>query len=121
MRTGCGLGRIGAKGPASPWTRRESVAVALAILVLTEGDPVETILHCANFGRDADTIATMAGAVAGALAGATSLPAEWVAAVRAADPVDQDELAQALIGVLQRRARNAVTWGTTILGQVDGA
>ena len=40
---------------------RESVPAALGIFLLADGDPVETILGCANFGRDADTIATMAG------------------------------------------------------------
>ena len=99
---------------------RESVAVSLAILYLADGDPVAPILDCANFGRDADTIATMAGAVAGALAGAAALPAEWVAAVRAANPVDQDELAHGLIGVLQRRARAAGGWGAFVLSQTDG-
>jgi ADP-ribosylglycohydrolase len=94
---------------------RESVAVALAILYLADGDPVATILGCANFGRDADTIATMAGAMAGALRGAHALPAEWVAAVRAATPVDQDALAQSLIEVLVKRAKAATAWSGNIL------
>lgn len=96
---------------------RESVAVALAILYLANGDPVATILDCANFGRDADTIATMAGAIAGALAGAAVLPVAWVQAVRAANPVDQDELARALIGVLQRRAQAAAEWSAFVLAR----
>jgi ADP-ribosylglycohydrolase len=98
---------------------RESVAVSLAILYLADGDPVATILNCANFGRDADTIATMAGAVAGALAGTPALPTDWVAAVRAANPVDQDELARNLIGVLERRAHAAADWGAAVLGRLD--
>ena len=109
------------EGTSTAVDPRESVSVALAILFLNDGDPVTTILDCANFGRDADTIATMAGAVAGAMAGATALPADWTAAVRAANPVDQDELADGLIGVLQRRARAAAEWGTFILGQMDGS
>jgi len=100
---------------------RESVAVALAVLHLADGDPVETILGCANFGRDADTIATMAGAVAGALHGAQRLPADWVAAVRLANPVDQDKLATDLIGVLIERARQAAAWAATITAQVEFA
>ena len=58
---------------------RESVAAALGIFLLADGDPVETILGCANFGRDADTIATIGGAIAGALRGASALPDDWVA------------------------------------------
>jgi ADP-ribosylglycohydrolase len=91
---------------------RESVPAALGILLLAGGDPVETILGCANFGRDADTIATIAGAIAGALRGASALPADWTAAVRAANPVDQDELTEALLAVLRRRAAAAAAWGT---------
>ena len=93
---------------------RESLSVALAILVLADGDPVDTILGCANFGRDADTIATMAGAIAGALRGARALPADWVDAVRAANPVDQDALAQSLLAVLAKRARAAAEWAASV-------
>jgi ADP-ribosylglycohydrolase len=108
------------KGTSTAVDPRESVAVALAILTLADANPVTTILDCANFGRDADTIATMAGAVAGALSGAAALPAEWTEAVRAANPVDQDGLATGLLGVLQRRARAASEWGTLVLEQMSG-
>ena len=85
---------------------------------LADGDPVETILGCANFGRDADTIATMAGAIAGALRGAQQLPVDWVAAVRAANPVDQNALAASLSEVLERRARAAASWSAAVLGRL---
>jgi ADP-ribosylglycohydrolase len=97
---------------------RESVAVALAVLYLADGDPVETILGCANFGRDADTIATIAGAMAGAYQGAQSLPADWVEAVCAATLVDQDALATSLIEVLAQRARGAAAWATAVFEQL---
>jgi len=45
---------------------RETVPVALALFALAEGDPERAIVYGANFGRDADTIASMAGALAGA-------------------------------------------------------
>ena len=93
---------------------RESVPVALGIFLLSKGDPVETILGCANFGRDADTIATIGGAIAGALRGASALPADWVAAVRDATPVDQDELTSSLLAVLRRRAEQAAAWSAKI-------
>jgi ADP-ribosylglycohydrolase len=93
---------------------RESVPAALGIFLLADGDPAETILGCANFGRDADTIATIGGAIAGALRGASVLPADWIEAVRSANPVDQDELTDALLAVLRRRAEQATVWGTRI-------
>jgi ADP-ribosylglycohydrolase len=91
---------------------RETVPAALGILLLANGDPVETILGCANFGRDADTIGTIGGAIAGALRGASALPADWVSQVQVATPVNQDELAALLLEILRRRANEATTWGT---------
>lgn len=83
---------------------RETVPVTLALLYLAKGDPKQTIIYGANFGRDADTIASMAGALAGALHGASALPAEWVEKIRAGGRRDQDALAAMLISVIQRRA-----------------
>lgn len=57
---------------------RETVPLALAMVWLSGGDARGAVEYGANFGRDADTIASMAGAVAGALRGARSLPREWM-------------------------------------------
>ena len=40
---------------------RETVPVALALFMLAGGDPRESVIMGANFGRDTDTIASMAG------------------------------------------------------------
>ena len=95
---------------------RESVPAALGILYLADGDPAETILGCANFGRDADTIATIGGAVAGALRGGARIPTAWIESVTAACPVDQAALATDLLAVLLRRAERAASWGAMVLG-----
>lgn len=60
---------------------RETVPLGLALVLLARGDPKRTIEYGANFGRDADTIASMAGAVAGALSGASALPPAWMQAM----------------------------------------
>jgi ADP-ribosylglycohydrolase len=96
---------------------RESVPAALGIFWLAGGDPAATILGCANFGRDADTIATIGGAIAGALRGAGRIPGAWIATVGAACPVDQQRLARDLFGVLVRRAERAASWGAMVLAQ----
>ncbi|NLD74660.1 MAG: ADP-ribosylglycohydrolase family protein, partial [Chloroflexi bacterium] len=57
---------------------RETVPCSLALLHLAEGDPRRAIEYAANFGRDADTIATMTGALVGALHGVDALPEAWV-------------------------------------------
>lgn len=59
---------------------------ALAFLALSEGDARTAILGGANFGRDCDTIAGIAGAFCGALNGSENIPAEWVKAIVEANP-----------------------------------
>jgi ADP-ribosylglycohydrolase len=98
---------------------RESVPAALGIFYLANGDPATTILGCANFGRDADTIATIGGAIAGAMHGATSIPASWLEQVTAACAVDQEALAADLLSVLERRASRASAWAGSVLGQLS--
>jgi len=57
---------------------RETVSCVFALFYLANGDPVMTIEYAANFGRDADTIGTIAGALAGAYAGIDGLKWEWI-------------------------------------------
>jgi ADP-ribosylglycohydrolase len=64
------------------------------------------VAAAASVGNDTDTIATMAGALAGALKGLRSVPSELVEQVRAAnDDVDIDALAAGLTQVVVRRQR----------------
>ena len=60
---------------------RETIPLALALFMLAGGDPEQTIVYAANFGRDADTVASMAGAIAGAYRGISGFPAEWIAKI----------------------------------------
>ncbi|GAA4036431.1 hypothetical protein GCM10022247_72750 [Allokutzneria multivorans] len=62
-----------------PWTdlAPEAVALAFGALVLADGDVRASILTAVNMGRDADTTAAIAGAVAGALNGEAAVPREW--------------------------------------------
>lgn len=60
----------------------EAVPSALAILKLTHGDFKRGIIYGGNFGRDADTIAAMVGAISGAMHGMKSLPPAWIDKVR---------------------------------------
>jgi ADP-ribosylglycohydrolase len=89
-------------GIAAP-DSRETVPVALALFYLAGGDPERTIIYGANFGRDADTIASMAGALAGAYRGVDALPDGWVAKVRAESPRAHDDVARELVEVVARR------------------
>ena len=52
----------------------ESVPTALAVFLAHRTDPLATITAAITLGRDTDTVAAMAGALAGAHHGATRLP-----------------------------------------------
>lgn len=82
---------------------RETVPCVLSLFYLAEGDPVKSIIYGANFGRDADTIATMAGALAGAYKGVNCLKKEWVDKV-VQSPPEQKELASKLCEIVRRKA-----------------
>jgi ADP-ribosylglycohydrolase len=79
------------------------VPVTLALVLLAKGDPRQTISYGANFGRDADTIASMAGAIAGALQGADAFPTDWLAKVEGEADRSQQNLAERLVAVIEQR------------------
>lgn len=66
----------------------EELPVALAMLTIAGGGYADTVLGGVNYGRDADSIAVMGGALAGALGGVDAVPGEWLAGVEAASRVD---------------------------------
>ena len=55
----------------------EAIALAMGVFAAARGDYVQAVLGGTNIGRDADTIAAMAGAMAGALHGAEAVPEQW--------------------------------------------
>jgi ADP-ribosylglycohydrolase len=55
----------------------EELPIALGLVLVAGGDYADAVLGAVNYGRDADSIATMAGAVCGALGGRSVVPAEW--------------------------------------------
>ena len=77
----------------------------LSLFYLANGDPRQTILYGANFGRDADTIASMASPLAGALHGATLCQASG-SKIRASGRRDQSALTAMLVEVIRRRAED---------------
>jgi ADP-ribosylglycohydrolase len=60
----------------------EAVASAFAVLKLTRGDFRKGIIYGGNFGRDADTIAAIVGALSGAMNGLSRVPEAWITKVR---------------------------------------
>jgi ADP-ribosylglycohydrolase len=66
----------------------EELPVALGMLLVSGGDFRHTVLGSVNYGRDCDSIATMSGAIVGALYGGDAVPAEWSEEVAAASRLD---------------------------------
>lgn len=66
----------------------EELPVALGLLAAHRGDYRGAVLAAVNYGRDADSIASMAGAVAAGLGGVHAVPAEWLEQVERASRVD---------------------------------
>ncbi len=60
----------------------EAIPQAYAVLRLTGGDFRRGMFWAGNFGRDADTICAVVGALAGALHGARVIPPHWIETVR---------------------------------------
>nr|WP_234332018.1 ADP-ribosylglycohydrolase family protein [Streptomyces sp. NRRL F-5650] len=66
-----------------PWTdlAPEAVALAFGAYAAADGDFTDAVLTAVNMGRDADTTAAVAGALAGATRGVQAVPADWAAAI----------------------------------------
>ncbi|MEU7055679.1 ADP-ribosylglycohydrolase family protein [Streptomyces sp. NPDC046197] len=75
----------------------EELPVALGMMVVARGDCRQAVLGAVNYGRDCDSIATMAGALTGALG--SPVPQEWAKTVAEASRLDLWEPARTLAGV----------------------
>ncbi|MEV5594264.1 ADP-ribosylglycohydrolase family protein [Streptomyces sp. NPDC052496] len=89
---------LGARRPSRTHAIEE-LPIALGMLLVGAGDFRSTVLGSVNYGRDCDSIATMSGAVAGALHGARTIPVEWGEDVSRASRLDLRAPALALARV----------------------
>jgi ADP-ribosylglycohydrolase len=83
---------------------RETVPLTIALFLLAQGDVEKAVTYGANFGRDADTIASMCGAIAGAFKGVDGIKPEWVAKAKRVTSRDQEALAENLAAVAVSKA-----------------
>lgn len=91
---------------------RETVPAAFALTMLAGGDLRRGVESAANFGRDTDTIATMTGALCGAIGERDAIPEPWISSLGPTAMHDAEalagrlaELARALVADRQRLAR----------------
>ncbi|MDI3402958.1 ADP-ribosylglycohydrolase family protein [Streptomyces cavernicola] len=75
----------------------EELPIALGMLLVGAGDYRRTVLGSVNYGRDCDSIATMGGAIAGALG--SGPPEDWAKQVAEASRLDLHAPAQLLAAV----------------------
>ncbi|HEY2062792.1 MAG TPA: ADP-ribosylglycohydrolase family protein [Amycolatopsis sp.] len=74
----------------------EELPAALAFVLAHQGDFRGSVLAAVNYGRDADSIAVMAGAICAGLGGTDVVPAEWVDAIGDASRTDLRETGRLL-------------------------
>jgi ADP-ribosylglycohydrolase len=55
----------------------EELPLAIAMVTISNGDYRESVLGGVNYGRDSDSIATMAGAITAAMHGTKAIPQDW--------------------------------------------
>jgi ADP-ribosylglycohydrolase len=77
----------------------EELPVALGFAIVSGGDYREAVLGGVNYGRDSDSIATMAGSITGALGGASVVPPDWIDEVSAASRIDLEEPGRVMASV----------------------
>jgi ADP-ribosylglycohydrolase len=106
----------------------EELPVALGFVLAHDGDFTASVLGAVNYGRDADSIATMAGAVTAAMGGTAVVPNEWVSEIERASRIDLTEvgesMAQAALRIAEldaERARNRLAMLELITGTVATA
>ena len=80
----------------------ESMPAAVGIFVAAKGEPHGCAVGGTNIGNDTDTIAAMAGAMAGALKGPEAIPAEMRATLHDANEEDIPALAEGLTKIAWR-------------------
>ncbi|WP_371403372.1 ADP-ribosylglycohydrolase family protein [Kribbella sp. NBC_00662] len=89
----------------------EELPVALGFVLVSEGDVRRAVLGGTNYGRDADSIASMAGAITGALSGIDGVPADWAAEIADASKTDLIEPGRVMASVaVDLQAADARRW-----------
>jgi ADP-ribosylglycohydrolase len=98
---------------------RETVPAAFALTVLAEGDLRRGVELAANFGRDTDTIATMTGALCGAIGPPDAIPEAWLATLGPDAVRSAEDLAAGLASLARAKFAERERMARTVPGLVD--
>lgn len=85
----------------------EAVPSAIGIFAAHQGNCMETIYSCVNAGYDTDTLATIAGVIAGTFAGAAAFPAHYLKTLDEANGFDIEAMAENLTVLATKEAPDA--------------
>ncbi|TDW21324.1 ADP-ribosylglycohydrolase family protein [Kribbella kalugense] len=89
----------------------EELPVALGFVLVSEGDVRRAVLGGTNYGRDADSIASMAGAITGALSGRDGVPEDWATEIAEASKTDLEQPGRVMASVaVELRDADARRW-----------
>jgi len=80
----------------------EALPTAIGLFVAAKGDPYQAMVAGANVGGDTDTIASMAGALCGALRGIDAIPADWYRTVEEVNHLQLKAVAEQLAAIAMR-------------------
>lgn len=87
-----------------------TLVVALSMFVAADGDVKQSIIGAIMYGRDKDSYASVAGALAGALNGVEGIPSEWIQPVIDGNPdVDIKAYSLRLTELIQKDYQRART------------
>jgi len=79
----------------------ETIATALGIFYAAKGELQPAILAAVNNGGDTDTIASVCGALTGALHGIQSIPPDWLKTVEDVNHLDCEQMAEYFFALAQ--------------------
>jgi len=99
---------------------RETVPAAFALTTLAAGDLRRGVEFAANLGRDTDTIASMTGALCGAIGGPDAIPEAWITALGQAAILDAEDLAGRLAELARAKVAEREYLVRTVPGLTDG-
>lgn len=81
----------------------EAIPTAFGVFFATDGEPMDAIRMATNIGGDADTIASMVGAMAGAFKGIEAFPKDMVRKVEQVNKLEFETIARRLLEVREKR------------------
>jgi ADP-ribosylglycohydrolase len=84
----------------------EAIPTAFGVFFATNGEPIDAIIMATNIGGDSDTIASIAGGMAGAFKGIKAFPKDMVKKVEQVNGLNFEKIAKKLLEVRERRLMN---------------